>query len=67
MLNRTARAELLVQAVGFTLYELAPDCLSRATLGVSDDTSAVVQWHTDGAHGLSDLARVWLPIDSAQV
>ena len=64
MLNREARAELLIVAVGLTLHELAPDCLSSARLGVSDEFSVVVQWHTDGVHEPTCLPRVWLPMDS---
>jgi hypothetical protein len=67
MLNPDARAELLVHAVGLTLNELAPDCLSSASLGDADDTSVVVRWHTDGVHGAGDLPPVWLPIGSAVV
>ena len=65
MLNPDARAELLVQAVELTLNDLAPDCLSHATLGVGAETSVVVQWHTDGVHGASDLPPVWLSIGPA--
>jgi hypothetical protein len=67
MLNPDARAELLVHAVGLTLNERAPDCLSSAWLGDGDDTSVVVHWHTDGVHGAGDLPPVWLPIASAVV
>jgi hypothetical protein len=52
-------------AVGLTVQDLAADCLSHVSLGVSDETSAVVQWHTDGVHGPSDLPWVWLSIESA--
>ena len=65
MLNPDARADLLVYAVGLTLHELAPDCLSHAIFGVGDGMSVVVQWHTDGIHGPSDLPQVWLSIDAA--
>ena len=69
MLNRSDRADLIVRAVGLTLHELAPDCLSHAILGVSgdlptDEMWVVVQWHTDGAHGPSDLPRAWLRMGS---
>jgi len=67
MLNPDARAELLVHAVGLTLNELAPDCLSSASLGDGDDTSVVVQWHTDGVHAPGGLRRVWIPIGAAVV
>jgi len=64
VLNRNARADLLVLAVGLTVQELAADCVSHVSLGVAPDTSAVVQWHTD-VPGPSDLPRVWLSIESA--
>ena len=67
MLNPDARAELLVHAVGLTLNELAPDCLSSASLGDGDETSVVVEWHTDGVHGTGDHRRVWIPIGAAVV
>ena len=67
MLNPDARAELLVHAVGLTLNELAPDCLSVASRGDGADTSVVVRWHTDGVHGAGDLPPVWLPMGSAVV
>lgn len=65
MLEREARAELLVAAVGLTLDERAPDCLSRATLAVSEETRILVEWHTDGVHGPSDLPGVWIEAESA--
>jgi hypothetical protein len=65
MLNRTPRAELLVQAIRFFMERLAPDCLSFAYLGVSDKMFVVVEWHTDGAHGPGQFPRIWLPINPA--
>jgi hypothetical protein len=65
MLNPDARAELLIHAVALTLNDLAPDCVSLAALGDGADSSVVVQWHTDGVHGASDLPRVWIPIGAA--
>ena len=67
MLNPDARAELLVHAVALTLHDLAPDCLSLATLGVGPDMSVVVRWNTDGVHGASHLPPVWLSISSALI
>jgi hypothetical protein len=67
MLNADARAELLVHAAALTLNDLAPDCLSLATLGAGADTTVVVRWHTDGVHGTSNLPPVWLSIGSAVV
>lgn len=63
MLDLDARAALLVHAVDLYLDALAPDCLSHASLGVSDapGPSVVIQWHTDGVHS-GGLDRRWVTI-----
>jgi hypothetical protein len=57
VLNRTARANLLILAVGLTLHEVARDCFSHASLGVSNDLSVVVQRQADGRRRRPSPAR----------